>query len=110
MSKKIRPTGIMTSVANEIGYKRITDIPFDKVNNYADSLVNKCGEKNTKEMLMRQIIYRKNIPSITKNKLISMYEHIRSSDNSIGITDIVKDSGKNFIKGLSTGMGLSGTK
>jgi hypothetical protein len=103
-----RKTGLMTSVALDMGYKRVMDIPTKELNDYSDNLVNKFGVKRSKEMLLRQIIYRKNIPSPTRNKFVDIYEYIRvKHKNEEGVSDIVKSSGTEFIKGLSKGMGLS---
>jgi hypothetical protein len=59
---KLKP-GLMTKVANEMGYKRVIDIPDSKIDEYARRLVERYGANRAWHMAHIQVIYRMNNPS-----------------------------------------------
>lgn len=103
----MRKRSPMKEIATEMGFPCVSEVPSENIGDYADRMSAKFGEKRSREMLLRQIMYRKGIPSKEKNKYIDIYDNIKTKNNGEGVSDVIKNSGAEFIKGLSKGMGLS---
>jgi hypothetical protein len=73
---KLKP-GLMTKIANEMGYERVTDIPDSKIDEYARRLVEAYGAKRAFGMAHIQAVYRMNEPSQAEAR--RKFEAIRDS-------------------------------
>lgn len=63
----IRHPGTMTSIANEMGYERVTDIPKSKIPEYARRLVERYGWRSAWMKVKAQVIFRKRAPKRRKD-------------------------------------------
>ncbi|RLJ01003.1 MAG: hypothetical protein DRP11_05155 [Candidatus Aenigmatarchaeota archaeon] len=68
--------GLMTVVAQEMGYKRVSDIPYDKLDDYARRLVRRYGAKRAFNMVNIQVVFRKRMRNSAKLKFEKIRDYI----------------------------------
>jgi len=69
----------MNKVAREMGYERTTDVPYDKIDEFAKKLVERYGAREAFYMAHAQVIFRKNKPKLEADR--KKFEAIRESIN-----------------------------
>jgi K+ transporter len=67
----------MNKVAREMGYEKTTDVPYDKIDEFAKKLVERYGAREAFYMAHAQVIFRKNKPELASDR--KKFEAIRES-------------------------------